>query len=199
MTDSRETVSEIKKFVKKNRSKIELIGLIVFIYLTPQVLWFGLQFTLNTEYPFATVEGESMLPTYVEGDLILTQGINDEGELSVGEVIIFRRPGNWDFVIIHRIINKEYYETEEQWYFQTKGDNNATPDRFSTTYKGWVPDSHIIGRVITKIPYLGLIFMTMQTKIGPFTLSIILQVVIIALILIVYLKEEKETPHDNPL
>ncbi len=201
MLNGGETLSEIGDFVRKNRRAIELVVLIVSIYLTPQVVWIGLKITLNTDYPFATVEGESMLPNYYEGDLILTQGVNDKNELSVGEVIIFRRPGNWDFVIIHRIINKDYYDEEEQWYFQTKGDNNNMPDRFSTPYMGWVPTSHVIGRVIYKIPFIGLIFMTMQTKIGPFTLSIILQVVIIALILVVYLKEEKETekPRDNPL
>jgi len=190
--------TEYKEFLKKNRDVIQLIALIIFIYFTPQLIWAGLKITLNTEYPFATVEGESMLPTYVEGDLIITQGSNDNCELLVGEVIVFHRPGNWDFAIIHRIISKEYYDMEEQCYFQTKGDNNVMPDRFSTAYKGWVPGSHVIGRVILRIPLIGLVFMAMQMKVGPFTLSIILQVVIIALILVIYYREWKER-EDNPL
>ena len=192
----KERLSELTNFVRRNRNIIEAILLIALIYVTPQGILIGLRYALNTELPYSPVEGRSMEPKYYQGDLVFIQGLN-ESQLTIGEVIVFHRPGDWEFLIIHRIINKAYYEAEGQWYFQTKGDNNLAPDLFPTNYKGWVPASNVIGRVLLKIPYLGLIYLAMGTKIGPLTLSTILQILLIVAILIIYLKEDEKEKSKN--
>jgi len=188
----KEELSKLTHFVRRNRKTIEAILLIALIYATPQGILIGLKYALNTELPFSPVEGRSMEPNYYQGDLVFIQGLGNKSQLMVGEVIVFHRPGDWDFLIIHRIADKAYYEVEGQWYFLTKGDNNAAPDIFTTNYKGWVPASNVIGRVALKIPYIGSIYLAMGNKIGPLTLSTILQILLIVAILITYLKEDED-------
>lgn len=193
----KERLPKLANFVRRNRKTIEAILLIALIYVTPQGILIGLKYALNTELPYSPVEGRSMEPNYYQGDLVFIQGLDNKSQLTIGEVIVFHRPGDWEFLIIHRIINKAYYEAEGQWYFQTKGDNNPAPDLFPTNYKGWVPASNVIGRVLLKIPYLGLIYLAMGTKIGPLTLSTILQILLIVAILIIYLKEDENEKSKN--
>jgi len=188
----KERLSKLANFVRRNRKTIEAILLIALIYATPQGILIGLKYALNTELPYSPVEGRSMEPNYYQGDLVFIQGLNNKSQLAIGEVIVFHRPSDWDFLIIHRITDKAYYEVEGQWYFLTKGDNNAAPDIFPTNYKGWVPASNIIGRVVLKIPYIGSIYLAMGNKIGPLTLSTILQILLIVAILITYLKEDED-------
>lgn len=196
-------LSKLTNFARRNRDIIEAILLIALIYAAPQGVLIGLKYALNTELPYSPVTGRSMQPNYYEGDLVFLQGLNNKSQLTIGEVVVFHQPGYWDFLIIHRIVNKGYDEAEGQWYFQTKGDNNLHPDLFPSNYKGWVSAGNIIGRVVFRIPYLGLIFLAMENKIGPLSLSTILQVLLIVAILIIYFKEDKnkkpKTNTDNAL
>ena len=51
------------------------------------------------------------------------------------------------YTVVHRIVEK--YQTKGDFYFKTKGDNNAQPDAKVVT------EDQLIGKVIYKIRYIG--------------------------------------------
>lgn len=103
----------------------------------------------------AAVEGESMLPTVREGDLVILLKVSDPSEIRVGDVVVYRSIG--DRLIIHRVI--EVRRVGNEYFYVTKGDNNLYPDIGDTIHG--VSFSRIVGKVfsinshIVKLPYLG--------------------------------------------
>ncbi|MFQ5758633.1 MAG: hypothetical protein ACE5IF_03030, partial [Candidatus Bathyarchaeia archaeon] len=108
-------------------------------------------------------------------DLIVVQGGLNFTELNVapkdvqppGEIIVFYHPqsarppiflpvaGSDTYLIVHRAISKD--ENNGTWYFQTRGDNNAGADHWSgeETWKGWISEKLLVGKVVGKVPWLG--------------------------------------------
>ena len=99
-------------------------------------------FFLGTEYPLAVVEGNSMNPTYLDGDLLVLQGVPSE-TIIVDVVIVFHSPNEYDKFIVHRV--KERIETNGRSAF-TKGNNNWTVDPWR------VPTQNVVGIVLYRIP-----------------------------------------------
>lgn len=103
----------------------------------------------------AAVDGESMLPTVREGDLVILLKVSDPSEIKVGDVVVYRSVG--DRLIIHRVI--EVLRVGDEYFYVTKGDNNFFPDIGDSIYG--VSFSRIVGKVfsinghIFKVPYLG--------------------------------------------
>lgn len=96
---------------------------------------------------FTVVQGQSMEPTYVTGDLVMTL---QQPAYEVGDVITYLVPEGQPGAggrVIHRII--EQRETADQLIYVTQGDNNVERDP-------WVigPD-HIVGHALWHIPGLG--------------------------------------------
>ncbi|MBD3196951.1 MAG: signal peptidase I [Candidatus Lokiarchaeota archaeon] len=153
---------EKKKSPKKDepRSKKKIIIAIVLIssaILTPFLVYWLLQVTLNTSTPMVVVVSESMEPNLLVGDLLFLNGKNPTDiqngtvENQQGDIIVFDSNGVWPVPqnepIVHRVVNKT--NIDGVWYFKTKGDNNAVVD------PGWVPESNIIGVVCGRIPFIG--------------------------------------------
>ena len=143
---------------------IILIGIVVF--------WMGLRFFLRTDYPLLAVASESMVPTLNVGDLIVVQGglnVSDIiAEYGTGDVIVFHKPGDPDELIVHRAVEKNGDS------LRTKGDANTPIDNWS------VFDSHLVGRVVGTIPYIGHIPLFVRTTTGV-TIIVILIVILILL------------------
>ncbi|MBD3352525.1 MAG: hypothetical protein GF364_13635 [Candidatus Lokiarchaeota archaeon] len=128
-----------------------------------------------------------MSPTINIGDVVyythIENDIDDSG-IEIGDIIVIKGPQYfyengldpyiWSYInngtpIIHRAINKHYNEVEEEWYFETKGDNNEFSDGclrgiFDDGYGTFdlnfsnpilVPETEIIGIVHYIIPWLG--------------------------------------------
>ncbi len=99
---------------------------------------------------------------FSKGDLVVLVGA-DPSKLKVGDVIVFQTPyavepyGNEP--IIHRIIRIDH--VNGTLLFQTKGDNNpvsfgpVSGNNFPQPIDGNIPPSHVLGRAILRIPYLG--------------------------------------------
>lgn len=94
----------------------------------------------------------SMEPNINIGDIVITKKL-DESELSVGDVISYRKGQN---VITHRIVRINVEGGE--WSVVTKGDNNNTDDDEKILY------SNIEGKVIQRIPKIGKITLMLQNK-----------------------------------
>ena len=116
---------------------------------------------------------DSMYPDIHRGDLIFSKKV-DPATIKEGDIISFFDPDtDYTTVLTHRV---EKVLTEDgKLYFQTKGDNNTSSDRWD------VPSDKLIGVYSFRIPYLGSIAMFMQTATG-----LVICVVVPLLLLIVY-------------
>jgi len=144
---------------------------------------FGLKVALGTEYPLLAVASGSMIPTLNVGDLIVVQGV-PASEISAaprpnGTMIVFHRPyyprgGGFllfttgDELIVHRVIAK--VENGGAWYFQTKGDNNYSPDYWGNTppdtLNGMVSSELLVGKVVGVVPWVGNVPLFIRTPLG---------------------------------
>ena len=99
----------------------------------------------------------SMYPTLAPGDVVFVEPVSDYSDILAdptnGDIIAFYRPDYYNEVIIHRAINRTVYANGTQ-YFQTKGDNNWTPDSWL------VPEHLIIGKVVRRVPLLGYLLLS---------------------------------------
>ncbi|MGD6933558.1 MAG: signal peptidase I [Candidatus Bathyarchaeia archaeon] len=181
-----------------------IIGLIVAIVLG---LFFGAQLVLNTPYPTLTVETGSMCIPYDSycdgwshpfertlhvGDLLIVQGV-DPATLNTdypnSDVIVFHEPGNPNRLIVHRIVAVQ--DINGTLYFQTKGDGNSGPTYLwpaippVSEYDMWsgghgVPENQVVGKVIGRIPWVGLI--TLFLRHNPYGFPLIIALILLLLI-----------------
>ena len=126
-------------------------------------LFFGfslLQIVCNTSMPLAVARGQSMQPNIHEGDILIFQGIPPD-EIQVGDIIFFEVPMEMRDILPERITHRviEINQDSKGIFFRTQGDN-APPD----TYE--VRSNEIIGKNIAIIPYIGMIFILLQTPVG---------------------------------
>lgn len=122
-----------------------------------------LKSTLGTSNPMMVVISQSMVPTLGVGDFIFIQNIENFdqiniGDLPIGDILVFLRPGFNEEYIVHRAIGGT--KTDGQWTYQTKGDNNAFPDGFPVT------ETLVIGRVVNRIPVIGYFSLFIKTMKG---------------------------------
>jgi signal peptidase len=103
------------------------------------------------------VEGRSMLPTLVEGDITITQYVGPD-LIEVGDVIVFYASPPERGRIVHRVIEKIVQDGEV--YFRTQGDNWPFPDPHK------VPSHRIIGKVVLVIPRIGLVRLYISPSAG---------------------------------
>ncbi|MHC1600780.1 MAG: signal peptidase I [Candidatus Nezhaarchaeales archaeon] len=128
---------------KIRRDIIVLVVIIIAIFAFNE----GVKIVVGTDVPLAIVEGNSMIPTFYDGDIIFVVGVKPS-DLQVGDVIIYRAN---DKLIVHRIIDIIIYNGK--YFFKTKGDNNLMPD------PGLVPEDRVVGRVVgVLLPRVGAIF-----------------------------------------
>ncbi len=157
--------------------RVILLIIILFVatYGGVEVLRLG----LRTESPLMVVSSGSMVPTLNVGDIIIVRGV-DPNAVTVGTIIIFHSPYEYDTPIVHRVV--AVLKDGGSIFFETKGDHNGVQD-------GWrVPAQNLIGVFVAKIPYVGLISLELR---GP--LGVILIILLVALIIAVEYKESKST------
>jgi len=141
----------ISKFFQKERdeeverdyNKRSIAGILVPTVLTIVIVYFTSGYFKF--YALAIASG-SMEPKISKGDIAIVKKIDEQYDsLEVGRVIAFKHSG---VVVVHRIIN--IIKEEGQYYFYTKGDNNANADNYV------VEQNMVVGTVDFVIPYLGL-------------------------------------------
>lgn len=131
--------------------------IIVIIMYTPRIFGFKIY----------TVKTGSMLPTYKIGSIIYVEPITNIDNLSIGDVITFRRGTK---VITHRINNID----REDKLIETKGDNNTSIDSAKVEYNS------IIGVVKFNIPFLGYISLFLSNE-PIFKIIIVVSTIIVIL------------------
>lgn len=136
-----------------------------------------MRLALHTDSPLMVVSSGSMVPVLNVGDIIIVRGV-DPQTVTVGTIIIFHSPYEYDMPIVHRVI--AVLNDGGSLFFETKGDHNGVQD-------GWrVPAENLMGAYVMKIPYIGLISLELR---GP--LGITLIILLVALIVLVEYSESK--------
>lgn len=112
-----------------------VLCLVVFALFLPSVFSGGL----------AVVRSSSMEPTMPAGALAMMVPIAPE-DVRVGDIIAYEAPLDRDVTVSHRVVA---VRAEGQLSFVTKGDAVEDADPFL------LPASHVLGKVVFNIPYLG--------------------------------------------
>jgi len=165
------------------------IGLLVVIAAG---FFFGLGLVLGTSTPLRVVTSGSMCtaqycdgwshpfaPTLHRGDIILIQAVRPEdlnADYPNSDIIVYQNPdirNNPEATpIVHRIVSK-YQDSNVTWHFQTKGDGNDNNwpqiptaneyDSHNLWFSGeGVPQDLVLGKVVLRIPIIGLVALFMQ-------------------------------------
>jgi signal peptidase I len=128
--------------MRPSRTRRSLLTLAVALIATAWFMWLR-PVALGGDASYVVVQGESMRPTYEDGDLVL---VREETSYHHGDVIAFRAGGPFDDPtrIIHRIVGDA-----GDGSFRTQGDNR---DRLDP----WTPGPNdIIGRAVLHVPMVG--------------------------------------------
>lgn len=155
--------------LKKNEILKTAIVLIA-LFLVVQGGWYSFKFMMHSEVPMAYVPSGSMEPNLKVGDLVIIQGV-DPHTITEGTIIVFYVSGHYgedSYRIVHRVI--KVVQVNNQPAFETKGDNNPVSDYYRW---GYIPADHVVGKVVGRIPYLGLVAMKMREPLG-ITLIVVL-------------------------
>lgn len=146
--------------MKKSVLKIIRIsrGLFFLSFILLAILLILTNNQLPTSIKLLSVQSGSMSPVIKAGDLIISQP-KTGGDYQAPEILVFRDSGG--NLITHRLVA----ETAEG--FKTKGDANNTEDTEI------LKKEQILGRVIQRIPYLGLFTNFVKTTTG-FVLLIVI-------------------------
>lgn len=122
----------------------------------------------NVSTPLVVVEGNSMIPTLYNGDLVLIHKPSPD-KIHVGDIIVYFSPST-SRLVIHRVIHINTIKVNNiiKYYYVTRGDNNPINDvsQGLEPVTG-IPYEDILGVVISvkigdskaplRIPYLGLL------------------------------------------
>ena len=180
--------------MSKTKRGLNYILIITLVYASFYVVLIGIGFFLGSESPLTTVEGTSMLPSFVEGDLVFVKGVGDKRNIKLDEVIVFHEPTNLDRLIIHRVV--ERIGPDAQIEFVTKGDHNPDTD---LVLFGWtVHETHVVGVVVARVPVLGSFIMATQSPTGR-VLTAIAAIVVIGVNIFYEDVEESDDLVKNPL
>ena len=126
---------------------------------------------------------ESMEPKINGGDLIFVKLIDDADVINENEVISFWDPTNTKNIVTHKV--KEKYILDGKIYFKTEGINNNSPDNVD------VSEDLLIGRYITRLPYIGNISMFIQSTEGLIICLLIPLVIILSIDYFYRIKKEE--------
>lgn len=158
---------------------VECLGIISAILVIISLNVF-VPYVTGTEAPMAVISGRSMVPLFLEGDIVLLYKPPPQN-IRVGDVVVYKRCGGG--YIIHRVI--EVIKLGDKYYYRTKGDYNPYDDsklgqfyEYSPTSvcsdikTPGVPYERIVGvaveinGAVLKIPYLGYISLMFTSLTG---------------------------------
>ena len=131
----------ISKQLKHKGKEDSLIGWGITSIVSISIIWFAVG--VFPVYPSVVATG-SMEPQIKPGDVILIKKIDDGKDVTIGDIIQFRKN---NIFISHRII--DVVEQNNQICYRTKGDNNSIPD------KELVRMEQLKGKVLYVIPKIG--------------------------------------------
>lgn len=153
-----ENLTTWKSQVKNVLSTLSWTLLVVLIAVAIFLAYVGLSTKISTSrgvenqsyFTLYTIISPSMEPNIKVYDTIINKKVSDISKIEKGDVITFISTSSQSdgLTVTHRV-NDIITLDDGSTVFQTKGDNNLTPD------SAYVDEEHIIGRVIFRVPQLG--------------------------------------------
>lgn len=135
---------------KKKRPLQSLLNFLVYVVIIVGIVY-GLPkflvWKLKTNYPMAAITSGSMWPVLKTGDLVFIKGVENQSQIQLKDIIVFRNRTT-NTLTIHRVVNLS--ETK----ITTKGDANFSEDTP-------INFSDVIGKTLVwrggplHVPYLG--------------------------------------------
>jgi len=181
------TWSKLSRVLKNSYVEMAILSIIflggVFAF------WFGVRVALRSEYPLLVVASTSMEPILDVSDIIIVQGVDaleiKAAPILEGDIIVFYQPYNWNTRIVHRAVDMVLHD--DVLYFQTKGDNNYSPDSWTGpgTWNGMVSQELIVGKVIGVIPLIGNVPLFIRTPQG----TVLIILLFILMLILEYVPE----------
>ncbi|MFQ6126911.1 MAG: signal peptidase I [Candidatus Heimdallarchaeota archaeon] len=177
---------------KTRREAVELIIFIVMAIVFAYGINTGISGYSGSRTAFVVVETGSMQPTLVgiyvfdeetytthwspiTADMLFIKKISPR-DLILGDIIVFEDPRGGDIPIVHRIVEK--YEHDGIYYFRTTGDNPWTNDQVDW----WeISQDQVIGKVLTRIPRIGYLQLSLQTSLGRLLLLLAIIILIVSM------------------
>ena len=104
-------------------------------------------------FPLAKVNGRSMLPTYKDGDVLLTTRLFNRNKLKIGQVYVYKRINEDDgqeHLVVKRltdVVSYPKFGLENQCYFE--GDNPE--ESYDSRQYGFINAEQIVSRVIWQV------------------------------------------------
>ncbi|MBS3172215.1 signal peptidase I [Candidatus Woesearchaeota archaeon] len=159
-----------------------VVSFIVAFIVVKFVIYAGIGLLLGTSYPIVAVVSGSMehngvgfdqwweenkdwyenkniakedFETYIfkngfnKGDIMILVG-DESKDINKGDVIVFQA-SNTAHPVIHRVVKVS--ENDNDYYFQTKGDNNE--DSYEQLGETKISEDKLIGKAVIRIPWLG--------------------------------------------
>jgi signal peptidase I len=117
-------------------------------------------------YPFVIVDGSSMNPTFLNGDILLYRGVNPS-QVQNGTIIAYM-PTDTGVpaldslvmpIVVHRVVGI-IVQSDGTVYYRTKGDNNQFDD------PALVRSDQVLGTPVTVIPLVGLFVLFLKSPQG---------------------------------
>lgn len=170
-------------------SAIVLIALFVFVVCmqinpdeTSRVI--GFRF-----YTVLTDSMEPVIPTY---SLVFSKMVDEDDEIKPNDIVTFKANRFGEDILLTHYFRKTQYGDDGNLYYRTQGATADDYDNYETSR------SDIIGTYVFHIPYLGKIFLFMQSKFG-FLLYAELLVILLINKTILARMEEKEKKDKKPV
>lgn len=163
-----------ESILTRRKWTILFFGLLSFGYLS-LVVFTGMLL------PVSYLRSDSMLPTLAQGDLVVVKSVSTNN-LDVNSIIVYEPPKPYPSPTMHRIVNK--WVEGNVVYFQTKGDNNDSPDSYRITASNIIAEYTGI-----RIPFLGYIIIYIQTPLG---ITVFIGVIALWVIYTYFIKEDQQ-------
>ena len=113
-----------------------ILGLIGFIILV---------FKQNV-FPIITVCGNSMCPTYNDGEILIGNSLYPKKKLKTGDVILYYAPNSGKRIVIKRI--HHHFKNNGVIYFYCLGDN--PPESHDSRNYGYISQADVICKVFNQ-------------------------------------------------
>lgn len=172
-------IKNSKPFVIARIIKNIICWILILIFAATMIIFLTTRIQGNTPtvfgYTIFRVTTGSMEPELMIGDIILDKVVDEETEISVGDVITFEGGSQFDGMLVtHKVIKAPYTDSNGEVMLQTHGVANEiddTPIRFS----------QVRAKMICKIPLIDTLYNLFLTPSG--------LLILILLIILVFIDE----------